>query len=184
MTKTSNVKADFVQPIFILTVICLICALLLASINSVTRPIIDATEARIAEEARSEVLPDSGGFDLLDVTLPDDSFVTEVYKAANGSGYVFMITGNGYGGKGTMKLITSVDPDGNIIATKTLSHSETAGMGSKTADEPWRAQFVGVNADSLDSVDTISGATISSTHYLNSMRSVFEAYDAVKEAGL
>lgn len=184
MTKTSTVGQDFVKPIVVLTLICLVCAALLAYLNSITRPIIEATEAAIAEEARSEVLPDSGGFEKLDVTLPEGSVVTEVYKANNGSGYVFMITGNGYGGKGTMKLITSVDPEGAIIATKTLQHSETAGMGSKTADEPWRAQFAGVSADTLDTVDTISGATISSNHYLNSMRSVFEAYAAVKEAGL
>ena len=184
MTKTSTVREDFIQPILILTLICLACAALLAYLNGVTRPIIDATEAAIAEEARSEVLPGVDGFELLDVALPEGSFVTEVYKADNGSGYVFMITGNGYGGKKTMKLITSVDPDGNIIATKTLSHAETAGMGSKTADAPWRDQFVGVNENTLDTVDTITGATISSNHYLNSMRSVFEAFDAVKEAGL
>lgn len=179
MSNTSSVKTDFVQPIVILTVICLVCALLLAYVNSVTKPIIEKTEAQIAEAARAEVLPDSGGFELLNVDLPEGSVVTEVYAANNGSGYVFMITGNGYGGKGTMKLITSVDPDGKIIATKTLSHAETAGMGSKTADLPWREQFVGVDADTLSSVDTISGATISSNHYLDSMRAVFEAFALV-----
>ena len=176
MTQTSSAKTDFVQPIFILTVICLVCAALLAYINSVTKPIIAQTEAEIAEAARNEVLPGAGGFEKLELELPSGSVVTEVYKAANGSGYVFMISGNGYGGKGTMKLIASLDPEGNIIATKTLAHAETAGMGSKTADEPWRSQFVGVNAGTLDTVDTISGATISSNHYLNSMRAVFEAF--------
>ena len=185
MSAGSDVKQDFIQPIAILTIICLVCAAMLAYLNGVTKPIIQATEARIAEEARSEVLPDAGGFELLDVTLPEGSFVTEVYKAANGSGYVFMVTGNGYGGKGTMKLITSVDNEGKIIATQTLQHSETAGMGSKTADEAFRSQFPGVSAQTLDTdVDAVTGATISSNHYFNSMRSVFEAYDAVKEAGL
>ena len=181
MTKTSNVRADFIQPILVLTLICLICAALLAYLNSVTKPVIEATEAAIAEAARDEVLPGAGGFNKLDVTLPEGSFVTEVYEANNGSGYVFMVTGNGYGGKGTMKLIVSMDPSGAILATKTLQHAETAGMGSKTADEPWRSQFVGVTADTLSSVDTISGATISSTHYLNSIRSVFEAFAAISK---
>ena len=181
MTKTSNVRADFIQPILVLTLICLICAALLAYLNSVTKPVIEATEAAIAEAARDEVLPGAGGFTKLDVTLPEGSFVTEVYEANNGSGYVFMVTGNGYGGKGTMKLIVSMDPSGAILATKTLQHAETAGMGSKTADEPWRSQFVGVTADTLSSVDTISGATISSTHYLNSIRSVFEAFAAISK---
>ena len=187
MTKTSNAMTDFVQPIAILTAICLVCAALLAYLNSVTKPIIEATEARIAEEAMSEVLPEADVFGKIEIELPEvyddgtENFVTEIYEASNGVGYVFMITGNGYGGKGTMKLITSVDPDGSIIATKTLQHAETAGMGSKTADDTYRQQWAGVNADTMDSVDAVTGATISSGHYLNSMRSVFQAYAYLTE---
>ena len=182
MTKTSNAMTDFVQPIAILTVICLVCAALLAYLNSVTKPIIEETEAAIAKAAMSEVLAEADGFTKLDVELPEtfddgtENFVTEVYEANNGVGYVFMITGNGYGGKGTMKLITSVDPDGSIIATQTLQHAETAGMGSKTADEDYRSRWAGITADTTGDVDAVTGATISSGHYLNSMRSVFQAY--------
>ena len=183
MTKTNNAMTDFVQPIAILTVICLVCAALLAYLNSVTKPIIEDTENKIAEAAMSEVLAEAGGsFAKLEIELPEvyddgtENFVTEIYEAKNGAGYVFMITGNGYGGKGTMKLITSVAPDGSIIATKTLQHAETAGMGSKTADDTYRLQWTGVNADTTGDVDAVTGATISSGHYLNSMRSVFQAY--------
>lgn len=185
MTKTGNVKADFVQPIVVLTLICLVMSLALAYLNSMTKPIIEATEARIAEEARSEALPDAGGFTRIEVELPDTyddgdaNFVTEVYEANNGGGYVFMVTGNGYGGKGTMRLAVSLDRDGNILNAMTLAHSETPGMGSKTAEEPWRSQFTGVNKGTLGSVDTITGATISSTHYLNSIESVFDAYEYI-----
>ena len=185
MTKTSNAMTDFVQPIAILTAICLVCAALLAYLNGVTEPIIQATEAAIAEAAMSEVLPEADVFGVIVIELPEvyddgpENFVTEIYDARNGAGYVFMITGNGYGGKGTMKLITSVDHDGNIIATKTLQHAETAGMGSKTADDAYRQQWTGVNADTIDSVDAVTGATISSGHYLNSMRSDFQAYEYI-----
>ena len=104
MTKSSNVKTDFVQPILILTVICIVASALLAWINGITKPIIDETEAKIAAEARLEVLPEADDFTQVEVALPDGSFVTEVYKANNGAGYVFMITCNGYGGKNTMNL--------------------------------------------------------------------------------
>ena len=174
----SNVKADFVQPIVVLTAICLVMSLLLALINNVTKPIIEETEAAIAEAARAEVLPEADGFTLMDVDLPEDSFVTEVYEANNGAGYVFMITCNGYGGKNTMNLICGMDADGVIVATKTLSHAETAGLGSKTADEGFRSQFTGKDA-SLEGVDTISGATFSSNYYIQGIRSAFEAYEAV-----
>ena len=89
MTKTSNVKADFVQPILILTLICLVASALLAWINGITAPIIEETEAAIAAAARMEVLPAADSFTEVDAALPEGSFVTAVYKADNGAGYVF-----------------------------------------------------------------------------------------------
>lgn len=178
--KKSTAKADFVQPILVLTIICLVMSLLLAVVNGVTKPIIDKTEAAIAEAARSEVLPGADGFAKLDVTLPEGSFVTEVYEATNGAGYVFMITCNGYGGKNTMNLICGIDAEGKIVDTKTLSHKETAGLGSKVTEDGFRSQFVGKDA-SLAGVDLISGATFSSTYYLEGIASAFEAYNIVTQ---
>ena len=183
-TKNSTVKADFVLPIVILTVICLVCSGLLGFFNSLTSPIIAETEAAEAAKARAEVLPEADSFTELTEwkdLKPEGSFVTAVYKADNGAGYVFMVTGNGYGGKGTMKLVVGMTTDGAVVKTVTQQHSETAGMGSKTADEPYRSQWEGKTVDTMDQVDGVSGATISSTHYLNSMRSVFEAYALISK---
>ena len=185
MTKSSNVRADFVQPIAVLTLICLICAALLAYLNFVTKPVIDETDARVAEESRIEVLPEADGFALVDSALPDAyddgtvNFVTEVYEATNGVGYVFMVTGDGYGGKGTMSLAVSLDGNGAILQTMTISHEETPGMGSNTTLPDFTEQFTGKTADTLDGVDAVTGATISSGHYFNSRRSVFAAYDYI-----
>ena len=182
MSKTSSVKTDFVLPIAVLTLICLVCAALLGYFNSLTGPIIAETVAAEEARARQEVLPEADSFTELDLDLPDTfedgtkNYVTRVYAADNGAGYVFMVTGNGYGGKGTMKLVVSLSPEGAVLKTVTQSHSETAGMGSKTADESYRSQWEGVTAETIDTVDAVSGATISSTHYLNSMRSVFEDF--------
>ena len=182
MTKAkSTVKVDFVLPIAVLTIICLVCSGLLGYFNSLTSPIIAETEAAEAAKARAEVLPEADSFTELDWTQPEGSFVTAIYKADNGAGYVFMVTGNGYGGKGTMKLVVGMTPDGAVVKTVTQQHSETAGMGSKTADEPYRSQWEGKTADTMDQVEAVSGATISSTHYMNSMRSVFEAYALITQ---
>lgn len=130
-----------------------------------------------------DILPAADGFTKLDISLPetyengDKNFVTEVYQANNSTGYVFVVLGDGFGGKGTMKLIVSVDMSGNIIESRTLEESETQGLGSKVAANDFRSQFIGVNANTLDeSVDCISGATISSNYYLNSIRSVFDTH--------
>ena len=54
-------------------------------------------------------------------------------------------------------------------------------MGSKTTEEPFRSQFVGKDS-SLDGVQAISGATISSTAYINAINDAFAAWNIAKEA--
>ena len=177
MKKSFN---EIIKPVLVLVCICLVVTALLAYINSVTSPIIAKAEQKKTEQAMSEVLADADGFEKLEIeNLPDR--VTEVYTANNGSGYVFMLTTKGYGGD--MKLICGMKSDGTIEQCKTLSHAETSGLGSKTAEDPYRNQYCGKNADTLSEVDAITGATISSTAYKNAIEDAFKAYDMVKEAG-
>lgn len=177
MKKSFN---EIIKPVLVLVCICLVVTALLAYINSVTSPIIAKAEQEKTEQAMSEVLADSDGFEKLEIeNLPDR--VTEVYTATNGSGYVFMLTTKGYGGD--MKLICGMKADGTIEQCKTLSHAETSGLGSKTAEDPYRNQYSGKSADTLSEVDAITGATISSTAYKNAIEDAFKAYDMIKEAG-
>lgn len=170
---------NIIKPVIVLTCICLVVSVLLAYVNSVTAPIIAEAEQRTAQEAMAEVLPEADSFDPINIDgLPER--VDEVYRAENGSGYVFMLTTKGYGGD--MKLICGINADGTIETCKTLSHSETSGLGSKTAEDPYRNQYCGKSADTLGEVDAISGATISSTAYMNAVQDAFEAFGMVKEA--
>lgn len=177
MKKSFN---EIIKPVLVLVCICLVVTALLAYINSVTSPIIAKAEQEKTEQAMSEVLAEADGFNPLEIeNLPER--VTEVYSASNGSGYVFMLTTKGYGGD--MKLICGMKADGTIEQCKTLSHAETSGLGSKTAEDPYRNQYCGKNADTLSEVDAITGATISSTAYKNAIEDAFKAFDMVKEAG-
>lgn len=177
MKKSFN---EIVKPVLVLVCICLVVTALLAYINSVTSPIIAKAEQEKTEQAMSEVLAEADGFNPLEIeNLPER--VTEVYSAQNGSGYVFMLTTKGYGGD--MKLICGMKSDGTIEQCKTLSHAETSGLGSKTAEDPYRNQYSGKSDDTLSEVDAITGATISSTAYKNAIEDAFKAYDMVKEAG-
>ena len=174
-----SITKHFIQPIVVLMAICLVISTALAFTNDVTAPVIEKAAAEKAEAARKDVLPDADSFELMQLSgLPET--VTEVYQAANGSGYVFMLTAKGYGGD--MNLICGMDADGNIIACKTLSHSETSGLGSKVADDGYRNQYTGVNTDTLGNVQAISGATISSNAYKNAVGDAFAAYELAKEA--
>ena len=177
MKKSFN---EIIKPVLVLVCICLVVTALLAYINSVTSPIIAKAEQEKTEQAMSEVLAEADSFKLLEIeNLPER--VTEVYTATNGSGYVFMLTTKGYGGD--MKLICGMKSDGTIEQCKTLSHAETSGLGSKTAEDPYRNQYCGKNSDTLSEVDAITGATISSNAYKNAIEDAFKAYDMIKEAG-
>ena len=176
--RKNNVFGEIIKPIIVLTGICLVVTALLAYVNSITAPVIEEAQEQAAQQARAEVLSEGDSFTELDVDgLPET--VTQVYKAENGAGYVFMLTAKGYGGD--MNLICGIKSTGEIEACKTLSHNETSGLGSKTAEDPYRSQYVGKTADNLDSVDAITGATISSNAYKNAVADAFLAYETVKE---
>ena len=171
-------KKEIIMPVVVLAVICLVITAALAFTNSTTAPVIALAAEERAEAARHEAIPDATGFTKLDVEgLPET--IKEVYASDNQVGYVFMVTTKGYGGD--MELICSVVNNGRILMCKTLKHSETKGMGSKTADEPFRSQFIGKDAE-LEGVNAVTGATISSTAYINAIHDVFTAYEMVKGA--
>ena len=180
MTKAkSNVVTDFVAPIGVLAAICLVMSLLLALTNFATRDAIAAAEEQEANEARFAVMPDADDFEPIAVeNLPEN--ITEVYRATNGVGYVFMITSDGYGGRDTLNMVCGIRKDGSITATDVISHEEDPGMGSRVAEAEFSGQFPGKNA-ALEGVDTISGSTVSSTYYINAIKDAFTAYNMVKE---
>ena len=125
------------------------------------------------------MLSEADEFIPLEAELPEG--VTEAYKAKNGAGYVFMLSTKGYGGE--IRLICGIKSDGSIEKTKTLSHSETSGIGSKVVDNTssYREQYVGKTAENYDTVDGVTGATISSKAYKKAIASAFEAFETVKE---
>ena len=80
---------DFLKPVLVLTLICLVISAALAFTNEKTAPVIEQAAQAKADAARKEVLPKADEFTKLELSgLP--STVTAVYKANNGAGYVYM----------------------------------------------------------------------------------------------
>ena len=134
MTKAkSNVMTDFGAPIIVLVLICAVMSGLLALTNSVTAPIIAEAEAEASRAARMEVMPaETSGFTQVDTqgvpTVPANGTggipesITDIYVADGGAGYVFSVTAQGYGGKGTLKMAVGIGMDGTITGVKVLDH--------------------------------------------------------------
>ena len=64
----NNIVKDFVMPIAVLTIICLVITAALAFTEQATTPIIAAAEKAAADAARMEVLPTADGFEQVDTT--------------------------------------------------------------------------------------------------------------------
>ena len=168
-------KKDFIMPVLALTVICLIIAAALALVNNITSPIIEAAASERAENARKEIIPEADRFILLDSNgLP--AAVAEAYGTANNTGFIFIINSNGYGGE--IKIICGIDPEGRIIKSSVLAHSETQGLGTIVFDRA--VDYEGLDKN-LEGIDAISGSTITSNAYKYAISAAFEAFETVKE---
>ncbi|MCR5482047.1 MAG: FMN-binding protein [Clostridia bacterium] len=172
-------KSNMFKPIVVLTLICLVLSAILVETNSVTAPIIEASELAAAEAARAEVLPEADSFTKVEGSF--DERIIGVYKADNDAGYVVQVLEDGYGGKKTLSIMAGIDNDGLIVETKVLANNETPGLGSRIADNEFRGQFAGKDT-SLEGIVTISGATISSGHFIDAMKDAFAAFEIAKEA--
>ena len=165
---------DFIVPIVVLSGICLFVSGALAFTNGLTLPVIAQAEAERTEAARMAIMPDAAGFERVEAeSLPRS--ITEVYRATNDIGYLFMISVNGYGGE--MRLMCGIDHDGTLIRAVTLSQNETRSFFRRMeAIEP---DFIGKDSR-LEGIDTISGATITSSAYINGIRDAFAAFETIR----
>ena len=167
-------KKDFVMPVLVLSIICLLVSGALSFVNDVTRPVIEEAAALRAETARREVMPHADEFVLLELEdLPKT--ITEVFGTTNNVGFVFMINTAGYGGE--IRIICAIDPEGKIIKTTTLAHTETMGIATPVFEQ--EREYVGKDKN-LEGIDVISGATITWRAYRNSIRDAFEVFEKIR----
>ena len=165
----------------ILMVICAIVAALLGVVNGVTADKIKAIQEQKLQASLEVVFP-GAQFEKIPVTeeltalagsADAESGLEAIYSASTG-GYAVEVTPTGFGG--AIDMIVGIDAEGNVTGISVISHTETAGIGTKiAADKPNKngvgvlSQFVGrgasegnlftVNSGS-NQVDAISGATV------------------------
>ena len=171
-----------IKSIVVLVTICLVISAALAIVNSFTAPVIEAASIQRENESRQMLLPDAADFTQLPVEgLP--ASISGAYAGTDGSGAVigYVFTGSSQGFNGKITVMAAIDPDGKIVKVNTMDvTSETATLGGQTAKESYTSQYMGKDA-SLEGVEAISGATITSTGYERCIRDCFAAFDAVKE---
>ena len=169
-------KKDFVMPIAVLTLICLVVTGALAMMNSVTHPIIEAAATERAFATMNEKIPHATGFVPVGAEgLPRS--IRAAYRTENDVGYIFIVSVNGFSGE--IRVMTAIDPDGRIISSATLSHSETRGIGTVIDDAGFTGQFDGLDS-SLEGVSAVTGATITTVAYIAAVEEAFGALEIIR----
>ncbi len=153
-------KKKNIMPVAVLTVICLVVALLLAAVNMLTAPIISEREEQKKYDSLREVM--DGEFAPVE-PLPDSAAesVTSMFKVSEAGvqkGYVLTLEVKGYAS--TISVTVGVLNDGSVTKAVVTNEGETHGKGGM---DSYTDKFEGLASDKVANVETFTGATVSST---------------------
>ena len=165
---------DIVKLALRLFIFAFVASVLLAMTNEVTKDPIEKQKLASKMAALKTVLPGCEYEQIEYEGLADDSVLDEIFagKDADGNvkGYALTANPQGYGGEIPITLGVSVD--GYVTQTYVGSLQETQGLGSRVGDDAFKEQFIAIAADPdtlRSDVDTIAGATISSSAFVNAV---------------
>ncbi len=181
---------------FILAIVTLIAAWVLAEIYNITRPQIELQKQAKTRKALQIVLPEAKVVKPIVRKVPvKDSKGNTLYERSEVvyyigyadadstqiSGYAFMAYGSGY--SSIIEIMVGIDPTGKIKKIKIISQKETPGLGARCVEDPpfdgkhWSTeQFVGKTVDDLKvdkdggKIISITGATITSRAITNAIK--------------
>ncbi len=156
-----------------LTAACVIASFIIAVVYYLTMDVISKNTIEFRNSSMKMLVKDADNFKPI-LALPD---WFEAVKDNKTIAYVLPVESKGYGG--TMKLLVAVKPDKKVLNFSILESKETPGLGDKAAKEPFHNQFIGKRLENLivvkgnenkDSIQAISGATITSKAVTNGIR--------------
>ncbi len=162
----------YLKTALILAAICAVAAIVLATLNMVTAPTIEAYEQQKTTSALKAV---ANGMEIGEQKLVDDPYVEYLYPLTTGgkiTGYILGLKSNGYGGE--LSIVASYDSNGFVMNAVLVADSETPGVGKKAENPQYMDKFIGSGSDAnpvptnksmLSDVDAaaVSGATMTFT---------------------
>ncbi len=157
-----------IKSVISLTLICSVIAVLLAVTNAITAPKIKEQEAATVNKALMEVLPEGKDFEQITELKDMPETIKEVYKETSGKGFVIKLVTSGYGNG--LTIMCGVGSDGAVKGAVCIASNETLGK-EKTYGE----SFKNKSFEEVESVDTIAGATVTTSAYKNAVKDAINA---------
>ena len=177
--KNSKTLA-LLKPAIVLTLICIVSAALLATVNKFTGPEIGRREDQQLNDTFLAVLPDAkdAGFEEIKVENAPAS-VKQVCKAKNGAGYALLMTAQS--GYHTLEFSIGIDSEGKIAGVSMISPIHSGGNAAFGESLPiFLDSYKGVGKDLEGSVDKVTNATKSSIAMRAAMADAFALVERLK----
>lgn len=188
--QEKNSKIEFIKTALTLFVIAAFVAVLLAFANYFTAPVIQKSAQNRLNQSLNSLMNDAVRFENVTDQLAVVDFMVPVLAAYRGVdqnevevGYCIHIAPKGYSNE--IEMMVAIDGEGIVRGTRILSISDTPGVGMKVqSDEEFQNSVIGrsnpinivkIAPDGPNDVQVISGATVSSTAYLNGVNTAIDA---------
>lgn len=150
----------------VLGLICFLASGLLAAVNTITAPKIKQQKEDKERLALNEVMPGARSFKFKSISEEEGYYLA---YDENNKLVGFVIKGHKKGYSSDIEVMLGLNLNLKISGIKILSQNETPGLGSRIAEDSFLNQFKNKNSLSLDGVQTITGATISSSAVIKSI---------------
>ena len=141
--------------------------------NNMTAPIIEENNLKAEKENLAVVFPNAKEFEIVNIKSGADKSIKTIYKTETDD-YVYKVSVVGF--KDNIIFMLGIQNDGTIKDFVVLQNNDTSGIGTQVNNENFKAKFVGQKIGS--NVDTISGATVSSSAVVRGIDAVAQYHSA------
>lgn len=159
-----------------LLLICAIIAGLVSFVYAVTNDTYAENIKGTKEEAVGRIFKGTATrLPYQEIQKTDAATVSAVFEGETLLGYCVEVKSAGFGGD--IELMVGYLADGSILGVDIVSHSETPGLGSKSADAGYLSAYKGQSGELVanEDIDMISGASVTSKAVLAGVNSATAA---------
>lgn len=184
-----KLESSLKNMLLVLTGVTVVSVALLAYVNQLTQEPIAAANAKTLSDAVKLVVPGFTNDPISEKKVEEvDGVEYAIYPASKDGQFIgAAVESSSMGFGGELKVLVGFDAEGNIINYSLLAHSETPGLGSKSAEwfkEGSKGNISGLNPGkeplkvSKDGgqVEAITASTITSRAFLKAVNAAYAVY--------
>ncbi|NQT28797.1 MAG: RnfABCDGE type electron transport complex subunit G [Candidatus Omnitrophica bacterium] len=166
---------EIVRITSVLTLVCLICALLLSVVYGLANKKIEINKEKRIEKALTTLAPQAAKVE--EATIKEETIYKLFDEKENLIGYGFTASGEGYQGKIKMLVVSDKYLE-HLKGIEVVESLETPGLGAKIQEDPFKDQFKNLDireemtcvkgdTERDGQIKAITGATVSSRAVVN-----------------